>query len=128
MARIIGLNLLSTALETLGTRLLHLTPLLGFARGQLCQTILWASRSQNLFVLSFVMRLVLWLHTTMRVHLKMQLELLLREVLCHLQPLVLSSADPSCCPRRLPLSFSSILFLRSLCWSLSEARAAATML
>ena len=77
--RLIGLNLLAAALETLGTRILQLESLLFFARTTLCQTILCTSRTQNLFVLSFVTRLLSWLYATMRHQLKMQIELMLRE-------------------------------------------------
>ena len=81
VVRLLGLNILSTALETLGTRVLDVPPLLSFCRRTLCQTIISASQAENLFVVSFVMRLVCWLCSTMREHLKMQIEIMIREVL-----------------------------------------------
>jgi len=78
--RLIGLNLLSAAVETLAIDIGQLPLIHQFTRRQLCQTVLWASRTQNLFILSFVMRLVTWLYTTLRADLKMQIELLIREV------------------------------------------------
>jgi len=81
VVRLIGLNILSAALETIGTRVLGIPPLLRFSRRTLCQTIISASQAENLFVISFVMRLLCWLCSTMRGHLKMQIEIMIREVL-----------------------------------------------
>jgi len=71
---IFGLRLIRTVLETAGPRLAAYPTLVDCIQDKLCKYLLAASQTRDLFILSLVLRIVFDLFSTVKQHLRVQLE------------------------------------------------------
>ena len=71
---ILGLRLIRTVLETAGPRLAAYPSLVECVQDRLCKHLLAVSQTRDLFILSLVLRIVFDLFSSVKQHLKVQLE------------------------------------------------------
>ena len=72
--RVLGLRLIRTVLETAGARIGAYPALVSVIQDRLCKNLLQTSQTKNLFVLTLTLRIVFDLFSTVKQHLKVQLE------------------------------------------------------
>jgi brefeldin A-resistance guanine nucleotide exchange factor 1 len=72
--KILGLRLIRTVFETAGKRLGFFPPLVEVIQNELCKNLLQSSQTRDIYVLSLVLRIIFDIFTSVKQHLKIQLE------------------------------------------------------